>query len=315
LVGGLTYLIVQWRTNNLIKARELLQNKVEEKTYLLQKEKEEVEKIKVELERHNKEITDSINYARRIQDSLLPPEELLNGLFKNNYFIFYKPKDIVSGDFYWAAPNTTNTPYQRSLSLAAVADCTGHGVPGAFLSIVATNFLKLSLSEKSVNSPSEALDFLNVNITSSLNQSAKGRMRDGMDIAMIAIDYERLELYYSGANNAIYIFRRSAAGTEIIIQKSTKRAIGDENANAAGYELKKFDLQTGDTIYLFSDGFADQFGGDRDKKLNYKRFKEILTQACELPITEQDKFLEQKFENWRGITEQTDDVCVMGICI
>lgn len=315
LVIGLTYLIVQWRTNKLIKARKLLQDKVEEKTYLLQKEKEEVEKIKVELERHNKDITDSINYARRIQDSLLPPEELLNGLFKNNYFIFYKPKDIVSGDFYWAAPTTTSTVDQRSLSLAAVADCTGHGVPGAFLSIVATNFLKLSLSERDVNSPSQALDFLNVNITSSLNQSAKGRMRDGMDIALIAIDYERLELYYSGANNSIYIFRKSAAGTELIVHKATKRAIGAENENGLAYELKKIEVQTNDTIYLFSDGYADQFGGERDKKLNYKRFKDILMEACQLPISQQQKFVEKKFEDWRGTTEQTDDVCVMGIRI
>jgi ligand-binding sensor domain-containing protein/serine phosphatase RsbU (regulator of sigma subunit) len=315
LLSGLTYLIVQWRTNSLRKARTLLQNKVQEKTFLLQKEKEEVEKIKGELERHNKDITDSINYARRIQDSLLPPEEVLNDLFANNYFIFYKPKDIVSGDFYWAAPVTTANG--RGYSLAAVADCTGHGVPGAFLSIVASNFLRQSLLEEHVDSPSKVLDFLNVHISSNLNQSLnnKTRIRDGMDIAMVAINYENQKLYYSGANNSIYIFRKTGAQTELITLKPTKRAIGAENEDESGYELKKFDLVAGDTIYLFSDGFADQFGGDKDKKLNYKRFKEILAHASELPINEQDKFLEQKFESWRGVTEQTDDVCVMGIRI
>lgn len=315
LIAGLTYLIVRWRTNSLIKARKLLEEKVDEKTYLLQREKEEVEKIKVELEKHNKDVTDSINYARRIQDSLLPPDELLNALFRHNYFIFYKPKDIVSGDFYWAAPVTTTTHDKRHLSLAAVADCTGHGVPGAFLSIVATNFLKLSLSEDTVNSPAQALDFLNTNITSSLNQSSKERVRDGLDIAMVAIDYERHELFYAGANNSIYIFRQNASHPELHILKPTKRAIGAENEQGDAYELKTFSLLPGDMIYLFSDGYADQFGGERDKKLNYKRFKEILTEASQMPVAVQQRFIGKKFEDWRGVTEQTDDVCVMGIRI
>ncbi len=314
LIGFVTYLIVHWRTRNLKKSQALLQQKVDEKTYLLQKEKEEVEYVKVELEHKNKDITDSINYARRIQDSLLPPEELLNELFKNKYFIFYKPKDIVSGDFYWAAPALLKDE-SKNLSLAAVADCTGHGVPGAFLSIMASNFLKQSLVEGTIQNTAGILNFLDENVASNLNQSSnnKQKMHDGMDLALIAIDYEKSKLHYSGANNPVYIFRKVNHENKMYILKSTKKAIGSGEDNDAKFGLQTFDLIPGDTIYLFSDGYADQFGGGNDKKLNYKRFKQVLSDAFELPISLQKEFLGQNFEVWKGETEQTDDVCIMGI--
>lgn len=310
----ITYLIVYWRTRSLQKGQILLQEKVDEKTYLLQKEKEQVELVKVELENRNRDITDSINYARRIQDSLLPGENTLNKLFKDNYFIFYKPKDIVSGDFYWAA-SSFNRKNEESLSLACIADCTGHGVPGAFLSIMASDILKQSLTETSINNPAETLDFLNKHVTSSLNSSSNNlnRLNDGMDVAFIGIDYKKSKLHYSGANNSIYICRKTEYEYELYELKSTKKAIGSGIDDNVKYELQSFDLLAGDIIYLFSDGYADQFGGEKDKKLNYKRFKQILMEACELPLSLQKMYIEKKFEEWKRNTEQTDDVCVMGI--
>ncbi|MGZ3920316.1 MAG: two-component regulator propeller domain-containing protein, partial [Bacteroidia bacterium] len=200
-----TYIIVYVRIKNLKKVQALLQETVHQKTNLLQKEKEEVEKIKMVLEHKNKDITDSINYAKRLQDSLLPPDHLMNRLFNKKYFILYKPKDIVSGDFYWSASLTRQTE-AHPLSLAAVVDCTGHGVPGAFLSIVANDFLKQCTIDKEVKNTNEILDYLNRNVSSNLNQShnSKMRVKDGMDIAMIAIDYKNLKLYFSGANNPAY---------------------------------------------------------------------------------------------------------------
>jgi serine phosphatase RsbU (regulator of sigma subunit) len=141
------------------------------------------------------------------------------------------------------------------------------------------------------------------------------KVKDGMDIALIGIDYNRQTLYYSGANNPVYIFRKLKDKTQLIILHPTKQAIGLINENIGKYECSEFDLLPGDTIYLFSDGFADQFGGDSDKKLNHRRFKEILSQAFELPVGLQRNFLEKKFEGWRRDTEQTDDVCIMGIRI
>jgi ligand-binding sensor domain-containing protein/serine phosphatase RsbU (regulator of sigma subunit) len=317
LLISITYFTVFLRTKSLRNAQVILQRKIEEKTFLLQKEKEGVEVIKGQLETKNKDITDSINYAKRIQDSLLPSEEILNELFLNKYFILYKPKDIVSGDFYWAASTTTSTEQPKNFSLAAVADCTGHGVPGAFLSIVASNFLQQTVTEESVNNTSDALNYLNDNIRSNLNSGnkLKNRINDGMDISLIAIDYDSGVLYYSGANNPIYIYRKDAdAETSLIILKPTKKAIGS-GADDTKYQLQTFLLQKDDTIYLFSDGYPDQFGGVRDKKLNYRRFKEILSHAANLPIHSQKIFLDDKFISWLGSGEQTDDVCVMGIRI
>jgi serine phosphatase RsbU (regulator of sigma subunit) len=316
-VVSVTYFIIVWRTANLKRSQMLFQTKVKQKTFLLQREKEEVEKIKVELEVKNKDITDSINYAKRIQDSLLPPDELLSELFDENHFIFYRPKDIVSGDFYWAAKVETGVDKSRKLSLAAVADCTGHGVPGAFLSIVANSFLKQSLTEKFVTNTGEVLDYLNYNITSTLNQSSKikNRIRDGMDLAIIAIDYKAHKLFYSGANNSLYIFRKTDDDTELFVLKPTKQAIGSVSENLQNYQSQEFDIVAGDTIYMFTDGYPDQFGGDRDKKLNYKRFKEILSAASDMPMSLQRSYLEDCFEDWKGKTPQTDDVCVMAIKI
>ena len=196
-------------------------------------------------------------------------------------------------------------------------DCTGHGVPGAFLSILANDFLKQSLTVKNVNTPDEILNFLNESVSSHFNQQgSKRRIRDGMDIALIGIDYLNYRLYYAGANNPIYIFRQAENDcVEEIIVKATKQAIGSEAEQTVPYKLEEIDLQKGDMIYLFSDGFADQFGGPKNKKLTYKAFRTILAEAYPLEVSQQKEYIEAKLEEWKDGTEQTDDVCVLGIRI
>lgn len=308
------YSIIVLRTKALKKTQAFLQLKIDQKTYLLQREKEAIETIKIDLENKNKDITDSIYYAKNIQDSLLPPEELMKELFHNRHFVLYKPKDIVSGDFYWCSAGETLNGEQ--LCLAAVIDCTGHGVPGAFLSILANDFLKQSVSEYNINKPHEILNYLNKSISSHFSQhSSKSKIRDGMDISLIGIDYARQKLYYSGANNPVYIFRKGPQGVEEKIIKATKQSIGTANETSVNYSLQIIDVLPGDTIYLFSDGYADQFGGLRDKKITYKTFRAILSQASQLPVHEQRGFIETRLMEWKGNTEQTDDICVMGIRI
>ena len=312
----------QFRIDSFNRLQELNDLKTEANLELEKKVEERTNQLndqKIVLESQNKEILSSIRYAKRIQDSLLPPQEVLDQLFDENYFVYYKPKDIVSGDFYWASPVRTSGEHPIHLSLAAVVDCTGHGVPGAFLSIVASDFLKQSLKEKSVNSTAEALDYLNQKVISNLNQSSntESRVRDGMDVALIAIDYQKHLLYYSGANNPIYVYRTDEESHLPILHilKPNKQAIGSISDTIQNYDLQIFDVQAGDTIYLFSDGYADQFGGEYNKKLNYKRFKEILAKASEMPMSLQRTFLKEQFESWKGAIEQTDDVCIMGIKI
>lgn len=314
LVVASFYIIVLIRIRSLKKTQAFLQFKIDEKTFLLQKEKEAVEIIKVELEHKNKDITASINYAKNIQDSLLPPDELLRDLFKENYFVLYKPKDIVSGDFFWCAKHKISDSV--TLHLAAVIDCTGHGVPGAFLSILANDFLKQSVAEKTIATPNDILNFLNQNMMSHLNQtSSKLKMNDGMDIAIVGIDYENKKLYYSGANNPIYIFRKNGHEVTEIIIKATKQAIGSSNEVIVNYDLQVLDLLAGDIIYLFSDGYADQFGGPANKKITYKSFRTILSQGFGFSMAEQKYFIDQKLEEWKNGVEQTDDICVMGVKI
>jgi serine phosphatase RsbU (regulator of sigma subunit) len=286
----------------LSKSKELLQE--EHKTVIHQKK---------EIEEKNTEILSSIRYAKRIQYALLPPEEKMNELF-NDYFVFYQPKDIVSGDFYWATKVLTTRfdDDNTAIHLIAVADCTGHGVPGAFMSLIGNNYLKQSAKEKSVNTPAQALDFLNTNVVATLNQHTTDvPVRDGMDISLVAIEFTTKKLQFAGANNPIYILRNK----ELIVLKPDKQAIGSVSEELKSFTNHSFDLQTGDLIYMFTDGFADQFGGPDGKKLKYKKFQEYLISITELSMQEQKNFLKSKFEEWRGSSEQTDDVCVVGIKI
>lgn len=312
--GGMLTLTVAIFCIFLIRNRyRLTYNEIKSRLQL-EKSKTLIEFQKEEVDEKNKEITSSLRYAKRLQEALLPPKNLLDSFFNDNYFILYNPRDIVSGDFYWARKIKT-TPTQgisKDYLLLAVADCTGHGVPGAFMSLLGSNFLHQSAVEKNINSPAAALDFLNQKIITTLNHGyGEEEIRDGMDISFIAIDLESNELAFSGANNPIYIVRNKTITT----LKADKQAIGNMNSTVLPYNNRSFQIEPNDCIYLFTDGYADQFGGPKGKKLMRKLFEDTLIAYSEKSMLEQKHALTSTFNNWKGDLNQVDDVCVIGIRI
>lgn len=297
-------LLVQLEETNKLTAEIniRLEKQVKERT-------REIEHQKEELQEKNKEILDSINYARRIQYAILPPDELVKETLPDA-FILYKPRDIVSGDFYFTYPVTTSGDTPRNLSLFAAADCTGHGVPGAFMSILGTNILRSTLVQPNVNTPGQALDFLNAQIISSLSQSSSDvAIRDGMDIALCALDHSSRTLYYAGANLPCWIF---SANGEFIELSPDKQPIGNYGTNNP-YTNHSHQLNPGDMIYIFSDGYADQFGGPKGKKFKYSQLRELFSAIRPKSLEEQKKELENAFSLWKGNLDQIDDVLVIGV--
>ncbi len=262
-----------------------------------------------EVSEKNKEITDSINYAKRIQQSILPPEEEVAKHLKD-CFILYQPKDIVSGDFYWSI-NTTTSNTGTALNIIAAADCTGHGIPGAFMSMLGYTLLNQTIKNPGINSPADVLDFLNSELPKNLKSyGQEATIRDGMDIALCAIDSSANKLYFAAANNPAWVIRNN----ELIELKPNKQAI------TAGTDIAKkpftttsFDLQKNDCIYIFTDGYADQFGGPKGKKFKYKQLEQLLIANTTKTMKEQKQFLQQAFDNWKGELEQVDDVLIVGI--
>jgi len=275
-----------------------LEEKVKERTTEVVKQKEIIEE-------KNKHITDSIIYAKRIQRAILPPEETFNS-YLNNSFVLYKPKDIVSGDFYWIEK-------KENKILFAVVDCTGHGVPGAFMSIIGYNGLNQIVNEYNVTQPDEILNRLNSIITNTLKQHAdQSKIRDGMDMSVCCIDLKERKLEYAGANNPIFIVREGVV-KEV---KADKHPIGNfVGEKEFHFTNNRIELEEGDSLYLFSDGYADQFGGPRGKKLKYTQFRELLLKHHLKPMKQQKIILDALFEEWRGDLEQIDDVCVIGLRI
>ncbi len=304
-------------------------------------------KSKQEIEEKNKEITDSINYAKRLQDALIPAIKVFQKILPNS-FVLFKPKDIVSGDFYWVSPSLT-LPFGKGSSspsgkmsetdgavLFAVADCTGHGVPGAFMSLIGLKIFNQSIKEKKVNSPAEALDFLNREVYNTVNKHANSEniIRDGMDVALCAINFKTLMLTFAGANNPVYIvrdchvepaetldnqntfiYKKTENSTKCLVEiKGDKQPIGAYETQEP-FTNKEYQLKKGDMIYIFSDGFADQFGGPKGKKLKYKPFKNILIENADKSMEEQENELNTFFEKWKGNLEQIDDVCIIGVRI
>jgi serine phosphatase RsbU (regulator of sigma subunit) len=258
------------------------------------------------IEEKNKEITDSINYAKLIQQSLLASKEMLDRNL-NNYFIFYKPKDIVSGDFYWAAESNNGF-------LMACVDCTGHGVPGAFMSLIGKENLDKAIVK--TDSPKQLLHELNKGVKRSLNQSSSNSNHDGMDAAVIRIEKEvngNSKIFYSGANRPIWIIKRTTGLLEEI--KATKQAIGGFTKDDQEYAEHEFSLVKGDLIYIFTDGYADQFGSDKNKKMTTKRFKDLILSVRQLNPNDQKQSLENFFDDWKGNYEQLDDLLVIGILV
>lgn len=270
---------------------------------LLKERNREIQTQKAIIEQKSEEVSDSINYAKKIQDTLLPDLAGFHAAF-NDAFILFRPKNVVSGDFYWFSASGNKT-------FLAVADCTGHGVPGAIMSVIGIDKLNLVLQE-GASTPSGILAAVNRRLKTVLKQDdLTGGMRDGMDIALAAIDRQKMLLEFSGANRPVWIIRDE----KLIELEPSKIAIGGHTPASQEFALQEFALQKNDRIYLFSDGYADQFGGPKEKKMMTKNFKQILLAISNDPMAAQKQLLTEKFDAWKGSLEQVDDVCIMGICI
>lgn len=277
-------------------------------TYSRYREKNKANKIlemKNELiTRQKQEITDSIVYARRIQTAILPPGDYIRNILPHR-FILFKPRDIVSGDFYWMKQINNSGKI-----IATAADCTGHGVPGAFLSMLGVAFLNEIVSKTTDIQANEILNQLREKVITSLHQTGKlGEAQDGMDIALCVIDLETKKLQYAGANNPLYLLRNN----EIREIKGDKMPIGIHSNAHIPFINNELQLEENDRIYLFSDGFADQFGGPKEKKYKYKPFKKLLLKIHSKSMDIQHDILEQEIIDWQGELEQVDDILVMGL--
>lgn len=264
-------------------------------------------KQKIIIEEKNKNITDSINYAERIQQAIFPSPLNLKKLFSES-FILFQPRDIISGDFYWFAE-------KNGKKIVAAVDCTGHGIPGALMSMIGISFLNELVLEKELTSPAEILSQLRHLVIRSLNQTGVvGESRDGMDIALISYDEKNSTVEFSGANNPLWIFRKDS-NTVPEEFKADKRPVGYFQGKGLPFTSNTIRVSKGDLLYIFSDGFADQFGGEKGKKMMYKQFQQYLRVIKDKSAEEQKKSLQEYFANWKSSNDQVDDVLVIGIRI
>lgn len=280
--------------------KEILENQNRMLEEQVQARTAEIVQQKEIIEEKNKDITDSINYAKRIQDAILAAKEIKYKLFPDA-FVLFKPKDIVSGDFYWFAG-------KNDRRLIAACDCTGHGVPGALMSMIGNNLLNQVVNERGITAPDEILETLHHEVRRTLKQDENDETKDGMDLALLSFSSET-GFEYAAAQRPLWINRK---GT-LIETKGTKMSVGgqksDERMQFVKHAVKG---EKGDMVYIFSDGYADQFNRE-DKKLMTRKFKEILLSIGHLSMTEQEKYLDDFIENWKGDMEQTDDILVIGI--
>ena len=259
------------------------------------------------VESAHQEIKDSITYAKRIQSAILPTKKIVKEYLKES-FILYKPKDVVAGDFYWmesVAPTSNN---EKANILFAAADCTGHGVPGAMVSVVCNNALNRSVREYGLTEPGKILDKTRELVIEEFDKSDEN-VRDGMDIALCSLEGNVLK--YAGAYNPLWIVRNG----EIIETKADKQPVGRLLDKLSSYTTHSFKLHKGDSIYIFSDGYVDQFGGEKGKKFKAKAFRLLLLSIQNKSMAEQKKIINSTFETWRGNLEQIDDVCIIGVRI
>jgi serine phosphatase RsbU (regulator of sigma subunit) len=289
-------IIGQLRENAALKDKvnRELEDKVEERTQEIRAQKEQIEK-------QNKEIKYSFDYAKRIQSTVLPHSDVFENLFAE-HFIFFKPKDIVSGDFYWISQKGNKI-------IITASDCTGHGVPGSLMSMLGITMLHEIVNEKNFDRSDAILNELRTNVARTLKQEGKpGEQKDGMDMVLLIYDRSTGELEFSGANNPMYIIRKG----EMIEYKGNNMPVAFYD-NMTDFTRHTIKLQKGDRIYLFTDGFPDQFGGPKGKKFKYKPFKELLMEVSERPMEEQRRILSMVFDEWKGNLDQIDDVLVMGL--
>ncbi|MBN4051177.1 tetratricopeptide repeat protein [bacterium AH-315-M05] len=263
------------------------------------------------IETKNKDITDSIRYAERIQAAILPTDEQIKELLPDS-FVLFKPKDIVSGDFYWVAAldSQESPPAGGRGVLIAACDCTGHGVPGAFMSMMINSLLNEVVNDLGITKPNEILYEVRKGIINSLKQKGEsGDQKDGMDAALCSIDFENMKLEYAGANNPLYLIRKG----ELQQIRADKQPVGFHMGEQTPFTNHEIQLKKGDTIYIFSDGYQDQFGGSRGKKYMSKRFRQLFIDVQTMNMDEQKEHLDKTIEEWKGDREQVDDILVIGV--
>jgi serine phosphatase RsbU (regulator of sigma subunit)/ligand-binding sensor domain-containing protein len=335
-LGGV-YGVVRWRVRSLEEDKRLLEEKVAERTAEVVKQKELIEQKSIileqanveitrqksqlenafeeirsaneslsaayeEIDRKNHEILDSILYAKRIQEAMMPQQQLLREWLPDSFLLF-RPKDIVSGDFYWF------TRRGNVVHLAA-ADCTGHGVPGAFMSMMGCSLLNQIVNEQGITEPAQILNILNEKVKINLRQNEPGsKSKDGMDICLVAINLDTRTFSFAAANNPLYYI----TGGELQEHKADKFPIGGGQYQNVVFHSHEFRYSPGEAIYLFSDGYADQFGGPKGRKFMYKKFKELLFEIHHRPCDEQLEILDKTMEEWKNGREQIDDILVIGV--
>jgi serine phosphatase RsbU (regulator of sigma subunit) len=286
-------LLILSQTRILIKTRKLLREK--EQVYKL------IEKQKAELELKDKDITDSLIYAQRIQEALLPSEDYFRTFFPDS-FIFFKPKNIVSGDFYWIGEKNDKI-------FVVAADCTGHGVPGALMSMIGLEIIGKTINEDKIEVPSQILAVMNKGLekTFSREKNIGTIIRDGMDIGLCVIDRKKKKIDYAGSFLPLYLIRDGS-----LIEIAADKIIIGMNRESLPYKDHVMDLLDGDIFYLFSDGYVDQFGGSDNKKFMYRRFRYLLLTIHNFPVSDQKAILHENIRTWMGSNEQVDDMMVIG---
>ncbi|MDK2979410.1 MAG: hypothetical protein PWP52_2124, partial [Bacteroidales bacterium] len=298
IVVGAVYFIIKYREQKQKQLQEYLEKELDART-------KEVVQQKEILEIKNRDITDSINYAQRIQSSILPSIKTINDNF-SGAFVYFRPRDIVSGDFYWY-DKVNNDKF-----LIVCADSTGHGVPGAFMSMIGTTLIKDICLRSNVDSPSEVLKRLDKELQGTLNQNVEAeRANDGMDIIVCEIDVNTHYMRFSSAMRPLILYKNQ----ELQYVRGNKASIGGDPKAEKQFENIGFQLNKGDIVYMFSDGYSDQFGGPRGKKFKMDRVKNMLADVCDKPIEEQQEYIAKTFDEWRGRLQQVDDVLFMGVKI
>jgi ligand-binding sensor domain-containing protein/serine phosphatase RsbU (regulator of sigma subunit) len=297
---------VRWRTSRLKARQKELEADVKIATKEIRGQRDEIELQKEKIEEQHKKMKDSISYAKRIQNAILPPSGMVRDCLKES-FILYKPKDVVAGDFYWMHSLPASQKDENEKVFFAAADCTGHGVPGAIVSVVCNNALDRSVREYGLSDSGKILDKTRDIVVEEFEKSDE-EVKDGMDIALCILEGRRLQ--FSGANNPLWI----VSNGELLVTKGSRQPIGIFD-KPVPFSTHTFDLQKDDSIYVFSDGFADQFGGEKNKKFMSSNFKKLILSVQGESMEMQGKLLDEAFEKWRGDFEQIDDVCVIGVKI
>jgi ligand-binding sensor domain-containing protein/serine phosphatase RsbU (regulator of sigma subunit) len=300
------------RERNLIKEKIKLERIVKERTREVVEQKDEIERQRDVVTSQKKEITDSINYAERIQQAVLPDDSILGDVF-SDYFIILRPKDIVSGDFYW-------TTVKNNMIVFTAADCTGHGVPGAFMSMLGVSFLNKIVNESGITEPSAILNSLRENVISALKQTGSTEdAKDGMDMALCSVDLNRNKLWFAGANNPLYFIRKENGQLNFLEKKGDMMPVG-VYSNMFDFICHEIDIRKGDTIYLFSDGFMDQFGGPDGRKFMKSRFRQMLLDHQESTMAVQKEIFNRTLDEWINFpcenqhhSGQVDDIILIGI--